>query len=181
MPVKSLVSVITPTIPSRAAFLEECKASVAGQTTEHPYEHLVRLDDRGEGNSVTTNRLASEAKGDWLLPIADDDLLCPGALRILLANSGQGDIIWARPLVWGNDSPHLTQGQPPKIPSFGLIKTELWYRLGGYDENITREEDRGLWQRALDVGAEFHLVEEGPVWIYRFHGGNKSYNGGRAQ
>lgn len=160
-------------------------ASVESQT-EHDYEHLVHLDEERRGCAVSMNLLAKQAKGTWLLPLADDDLLCPGALRILLKHSEEADVIWSRPLVWANDSPHLTQGQPPRIPSFALIRRELWEQLGGYDEGVRREEDRGLWTRALDAGAVFKLVEEGPTWIYRFafHPDgtprNKSYFGGHA-
>ena len=180
-----LVSVITPTIPSRGDLLLECMASVKAQTTAHPWEHLIRLDDKGEGNSRTVNRIAAEARGEWYLPLADDDLLCPGALEILLAHAGGADIVWSRPLVWGNPSPHLTQGVPPYIPSFALVARELWHQLGGYDEGVRREEDRGMWRLALEAGAVFRFVEQGPTWIYRFHGHgsghqNKSYHGGTA-
>ena len=181
----TFVSVITPTIPSRFDLLEECRASVNAQTTAHSYEHLVGLDRDGEGNSVTVNKIVARAAGEWLLPLGDDDLLCPGALDTLLAHTDGADIVWARPLVWGNRSPHLTRGQPPCIPSFALIKHRVWRELGGYDEQAVREEDRGLWTRAINAGAVFRLVEQGPTWIYRFHSPesghqNKSYNGGHA-
>lgn len=183
--VKPLVSVLTPSIPSRRELLEECKASVRYQT-EQRWEHKVWIDDQGHGCGWTMNHCAMDARGEWLLPLADDDLLLPGALRSLLAVSEEADIVWARPLVWGNPSPHLTQGQPPFIPSFALIRTRLWRELGGYDETRRREEDRDLWVRALNAGARFVLCEEGPTWIYRFSflpdgtPRNKSYTGGVA-
>lgn len=159
---------------------------MAAQTTSTPYEHLVLLDVHGEGNSVIVNRLVARAKGKWLLPLADDDLLTPGCLDTLLAHSEAADIVWTRPLVWGNSSPHLVEGEPPYIPSFALVRRKLWLELGGYDEGATREEDRGLWRRALAAGAVFHFVAEGPTWIYRFSFNsdgtlrNKSYNRGVA-
>lgn len=177
-----MISILTPTIPEREQMVVECKRSVASQTYQ-AYEHLTGYDADYEGCSVTINRLAERAVGQWLLPLADDDLLLPGCLQTLIAHVDEGDIIYSRPLVWGNDSPHFF-AEPPKIPSFALIPRMLWQELGGYDEDARREEDRKLWIKALDVGAKFVLVEDGPTWVYRFSLNadgkprNKSYNGG---
>ena len=48
------------------------------------------------------------------------------------------------PLVWGQPQEWFTQA-PPVIPSFALIRRDLWNELGGYDESRIREEDRDLW------------------------------------
>lgn len=166
--------------------LEECKRSVEAQT-ERSFEHLVYLDEERRGCAVTMNRLAGAAQGEWVLPLADDDLLFPRTLEILLEHSEGADVVWSRPVVWGNDdAAHITGGEPPYIPSFALVRRLLWHELGGYDERLTREEDRSLWRRALDAGAAFRLVEDGPTWLYRFSFNsdgrprNKSYNRGVA-
>jgi hypothetical protein len=86
--------------------------------------------------------------------------------------------VYAPPLVSQNGSHHFF-GEPPRIPSFALIRRTLWHQLGGYDETLTREEDRGMWTKALEHGATFVRVDE-PLWVYRFHGGNKSYHRGVA-
>ena len=172
-PPKPRVSVLTPTIIQRTCLLRECEASVAAQTVRD-FEHLVLLDKNGEGCAVTMNRLARRAKGEWLLPLADDDLLLPGCLEALLARSGSGDIIYAPPLVTGNEDRWWFFQEPPVIPSFALIRKQLWDDLGGYDETLKREEDRNLWVAALDAGARFVRVDE-PCWVYRQHGGNKSF------
>jgi glycosyltransferase involved in cell wall biosynthesis len=180
-----IVSVLTPSIPERAAMLAECKLSVAAQTEPHDiYEHLVLVDQERRGCSWAMNQLAVRAHGEWLLPLADDDLLLPRCLYALLSRSSEGDIIYSPPLVSGNGSQHFF-GAPPEIPSFALIRRSLWFELGGYDEDTRREEDRKLWTRALEQGATFVRVEE-PQWIYRFSSlpdgtpRNKSYNGGQA-
>lgn len=177
---KLLVSVLTPTIDTRATLLEECLLSVRAQTLPDTlYEHLYALDTHRHGCSRTMNHLASQASGEWLLPLADDDLILPGALAALLAKAAEGDVIYSPPLVWGNGDTHFF-GEPPRIPSFALIRTSLWRQLGGYDESAVREEDRKLWVRALEAGARFVRVDSEPTWVYRFHGGNKSYRGGVA-
>jgi glycosyltransferase involved in cell wall biosynthesis len=167
------VSVLTPTVAERADLLRECEASVAAQTYTD-YEHRILMDGDHEGCAVTMNKLAAEAQGDWLLPLADDDLLLPGCLHSLLAQAGEGDIIYSPPLVTGNEDRWWFFQSPPVIPSFALIRASLWRDLGGYDETRFREEDRDLWTRALAVDAKFVRVDE-PVWVYRQHEGQKSF------
>jgi glycosyltransferase involved in cell wall biosynthesis len=172
------VSVLTPTIRGREKLLRECRASVLFQTTGC-WEHLRLLDEELNGCAASMNELAAAARGEWLLPLADDDLLLPGCLEMLLEEADGGDVIFSRPLVWGAD-PRPFWGEPPVIPSFALIRRSLWESLGGYDDEWNREEDRRLWIRALAMGARFVKVEYGPTWVYRFHGGNKSFRGGVA-
>jgi len=168
------VSVLTPSLPERAWMLDECRASVTAQTVA-AREHLVEVDEVRAGCSVTMNRLAARATGEWLLPLADDDLLLPGCIASLLAESGEGDIIYSPPLVTGNEDRFWFFQAPPVIPSFALIRRELWGDLGGYDETLRHEEDRDLWIRALAAGARFHRVDD-PCWVYRQHTSNKSFN-----
>jgi glycosyltransferase involved in cell wall biosynthesis len=169
-----LVSVLTPSLPERAEYLRECRLSVSGQTVA-AHEHLVEVDEERRGCSVTMNRLAARATGDWVLPLADDDLLLPGCLASLLARADDGDIIYSPPLVTGNQDRWWFYQAPPVIPSFALIRRDLWNELGGYDESLRREEDRQMWIAALDLGARFVRVDE-PTWVYRQHAANKSFN-----
>lgn len=172
-----LVSVLTPTIPGREEFLEECVASVAAQLPSPVYrwEHLVERDEHGDGCAVMMNTLAHRADGEWLIPLADDDLLLPGALHRLLAASDGADVVYAPPLVTGNEDRWWFFQAAPAIPSFALIRHELWDQLGGYNETLQHEEDRDLWTRALDAGAKFVRIPD-PCWVYRQHAGNKSFN-----
>lgn len=167
--------------------LDECKASVQAQTY-HFWEHLVAVDHDGLGCGRMMNFLAEHAAGRWLLPLADDDLLLPGALAELVDvadPAASHEIVYGPPLVSRNGDTHFWQ-DPPFIPSFALIPTSLWRMLGGYREDVVREEDRDLWRRAIGAGAEFVRIDE-PVWVYRFHfddegrPGNKSYNHGVAR
>lgn len=170
-----LVSVITATIPGREAMLAECKASVEAQTHD-AWEHIVLRDDRREGCSVMVNKMVAAAKGDYVFLLADDDLALPRCLELHLAAAGDGGIVYGPPLVWGIHDPWWFYQAPPAIPSTALMSRELFLDLGGYDETATREEDRGLWTRALDAGTTFARLDE-PTWVYRIHGGNKSMVG----
>ena len=174
----TVVSVLTPTIAGRERLLDECERSVRAQTFTD-LEHLIEFDTHLEGCSVAMNRAASRAAGEWLLPLADDDLLLPGCLEYLLAEKDAGDVIYAPPLVTGNEDRFWFFQAPPAIPSFALVRASLWRELGGYDETLRREEDRDLWIKALAAGARFVRVNE-RAWVYRQPRGNKSFNEGVA-
>lgn len=170
---KPLVSVITATILGREKLLEQCRLSVAYQTMADQVEHLVMLDEHREGCSVMCNRMVAEAHGEWLLLLADDDMMLPGCVEAHLAASEDADIVYGPPLVWGLKESWWFFQAPPAIPATALIRRSVWNELGGYDETAVREEDRGLWVRCVETGKRFVRINE-PTWMYRFHGDNKS-------
>lgn len=170
----TLVSVLTPSLPERSGLLEECRRSVEAQTFRE-FEHHVEVDHDRVGCAVTMNQLADDADGDWLLPLADDDLLLPGCLSTLAAHTDEGDVIYSPPLVTGNEDRWWFFQEPPVIPAVALIRASLWRDLGGYDESLLHEEDRDLWVKALDACARFVRIDE-PTWVYRQHSGNKSFD-----
>lgn len=168
---KPRVSILTPTIAGREAMLEECCVSVAAQTFGD-YEHLILLDEDRRGVAVTVNELAGSALGEWLVPFADDDLLLPRFLELLVA-AAVGPIVYSPPLVWGEDAAQF-RAPPPNIPGAALISADLWRALGGYGLNLSGPEDQDFWRRASTGGHAFILVDEHPTWVYRFWGENLS-------
>ncbi len=173
-----VVSILTPSILPRRDFLRECENSVKSQTF-HEWEHIVEVDRNQDGCAFTMNRLAEAAHGEWLLPLADDDLILPGCLEALVSHANGSDVVYAPPLVTGNEDRWWFFQEPPAIPSFALIRKSLWAKLGGYDESLKREEDRNLWIAAMNANARFTRVDL-PLWVYRQHAGNKSFNLGVA-
>lgn len=161
------VSVITPTIAGREHLLLECRLSVKAQTHRH-VEHIV-MDDIGlVGCAKTMNRAARLAKGEWLIPLADDDLLCPGAVETFISASEDADVVYAPTLVWGEDAQQFL-GEPPRMPSIAMIRASAWENVGGYNEDLANTEDQDLWERLMEHRARFVKVESGPTHIYRFH------------
>ena len=120
------------------------------------------------GASQTTNHAATLAKGEWLFPLADDDLLLPGALEQMLAVSEGYDVVYSPPLVWG-EPPSQFHGTPPGIPSSALIRTDAWRHVGGYNPNLVCREDLDLWERMLGRSKRFVCYDKSPTWVYRFH------------
>ena len=163
---------LTPTIPGREELLEECRASVAGQTVQ-VHEHLTLLDDEGLGCSTIMNTLADHAKGDWLFILADDDLMLPRCLELMLSVAGGAQIVYSPPLVWGEDPQQFCQSYP-NIPAVALIAKGFWDLIGGYDTDLLATEDREFWVTAAMRSPEIRRYADNPTWVYRFHGGNKS-------
>ena len=172
---RPLVSVLTPSVPERAAMLEEACASVDAQTLRR-WEHLVDVDTGYTGCARTVNRLAAAATAEWLLILADDDLLKPDCLARHFRASKEADIVYGPPTVEGEDASTF-HGDPPAIPSLCLIRRHIWEDLGGYQEDLTQREDRNLYERALERGIRFVRIPQ-ETWVYRFHGVNKSRGGG---
>ncbi len=129
------------------------------------------------------NKAAARATGDWVLPLADDDLLLPGCLARLLAatsdEDGEYDVVYPRPLVWGEEAEAFWR-EPPDIPSLALIRADLWRSLGGYDETLGEREDNEMWRKVPSAGGRMVCYDAAPTWVYVFHGGNKSRHGGVA-
>lgn len=125
------------------------------------------------------NMLAADAIGDWLLPIADDDVLLPGCLETLVGVAWDYDVVYPIPMVWGEDGSQF-RGDPPGIPAVALIRKSAWDDMGGYNLDLSETEDRDLWIRMMGRDKKFFRYEQSPTWIYRFHGGNKSRNMGVA-
>lgn len=171
------VSIVTPAIPSRLEMLSEAIATVHAQTVP-PIEHLIAIDYERIGVIANTNRLVEMARGDWVVPLADDDLLHPNFLEALLSASDGADVVYSEMTVegetWPAVGPGPSTGKPAGLPGMALIRKALWMDLGGY--RLTRQpEDLDLWQRMSIAGAAFRYVPE-VLWTYRFHGGNASRN-----
>jgi hypothetical protein len=137
---------------------------------------LILLDEERRGCAATVNELAGGAVADWLFILADDDLMLPRCLELLMAASkaqaGVG-VFYSPPLVWGEDGAQFC-ASPPNIPSAALIGRELWEKIGGYSLDAPSAEDGVFWRQVEQRGATFVRVDEHPTWVYRFHGKNKS-------
>ena len=177
------IAVLTTAIPERLHLLAECCASVRDQTLQ-PTTHLIGLDYPHAGNIANLNALARHADDagcDWLMPLADDDLLSPEHLATL-ASAG-GDVRYSHCDVEGRDWNPNRPFDPESlrrgnyIPATALIRTSLARDLGWWREDAAHGfEDWRFWLDALDAGAQFTCI---PVvtWRYRFLGNNLSLGG----
>lgn len=171
------ITVVIPTIPTRAALLARAVASVEAQTLP-PAVVIVEHDHDREGPAVTRNRALERVQTSHVAFLDDDDILYPDHLRLLarFARLGQFDV--AYPGYDCDDDPVNMFGIPFSaaflrrrnfIPVTVLARTEKVREAGGFqpqpDENGDPCEDWGLWLAMLRSGARFgHLPQKTWRW-----------------
>lgn len=183
----------------RAHFLPGVLASVKAQT--HPDVQIIVQHDV-ENWGTKFNEAASIAKGEWILPLCDDDLLDPRYLERCLDIAGNADIVYTdrymfpdgtepqtghRDHLFGpaygpemsGDRGYFITDIPPEffqmgatLPMTCLIRTTWWNALGGYDPQMPHA-DTEFWYRSSQAGAIMHYVPE-PLFWYRQHDGQYS-------
>lgn len=131
--------------------------TAAGVTAiDDPRVRLIRQPARGV--TAARNRAASEARGEWLLPLDSDDELVPGGLSGLLAGARTDvDVVTgALERVDARSSDPI--GPIPLGPEFGgvtanflagamLISTAAWRDVGGQLEDLPFGENTELGMR----------------------------------
>ena len=156
--------------------LAEAVASVKHQGVE--VQHLVGVDHTRRGAGPVLNDLLSDAVGEWVMVLDDDDLLLPHHLATLTPYLEHGDVIYSEPIVEGGTFvlyEHPFDGELLRrrnlVSHNALMRTELVRDVGGWAP--IREFDWDLFKRLHGRGASFVKVPE-KTWVYRLHGSNWS-------
>lgn len=190
----STVTVVTPSIPTRAHLLVEALRSVADQT-RLPDAISVAIDHHHNGAAATRNRALAPVTTDWIAFLDDDDLLDPHHLERLLAHAEEtgADLVYPWFTVDGGTDPLGVEGRPfdPEalrranyIPITYLVRTKVIQGVGGFpgpgwhddlgiqlQPDVATCEDWAALLRMVDAGAVVvHLPER--TWIWRHWGGN---------
>lgn len=189
------VTVVTPCIPERFGMLNQCIASVEAQLLK-PKRHIVGIDYERVGCAMLMNDLVKAVDTEWIIPLADDDLLLKHYIGEMVLHAGMADVTYSKCVVVGADwSPRRYEFSATElrkenyIPSTALIRTELWRKVGGYRRLEDRDnpvesgffdrwrkksgflpemfpDDWDFWLRALDDDAFFRYVPS-RNWCYR--------------
>lgn len=181
------VTVITPAIEYRfGRFLNECLDSVRQQTVR-PYAHLIGVDYARRDNAVMQNQLAATVDTEWLVLLADDDMLYPTHLERCLEVADGFDVVYpyADMSTWPSSAPQaklINQPWDPErikvlnwIPGgCALIRTEMWNAVGGCSTSRLHRHNHDwiMWQQIAAAGGRFRCIPE-PLWLYRFHDAQK--------
>jgi hypothetical protein len=161
-----VISVLTPTIASRAHLLPRCKESVASLTV--PYEHIVVLDDPPSGGaSAPVAKAQRMAQYDWRVIVPDDDYLVPGGVEQLLNVALEQELDF----VLGSQGHSLPGGTiiygwENTWPEPGATGAFIWHRRLNDIAELPKEscfpnrtDERGndylLLQRWVEGGAKF--------------------------
>lgn len=152
--------------------------------SELPGDHRIRvLDQPRPGRPWAANLGASEARGDWLAMLDDDDIWEPTKLESQLeALSGwdgapasitqfrlidaEGNAIgkgWGAPTTYRD----LLAGRVSFLFSSLLVARELWAGLGGLDSRATYSDDLALMLSIHAIGPAVFVDQ--PLVRYRRH------------
>lgn len=168
------IAVITPTVPSRSALLEECKASVKAQTWDGEVTHAIGIDETGEGAAATRNKIVQGLAPDisWIAFCDDDDKLHPEHLATLVNASGDADIIYSDCQAEGFTKTWQTRDfnydevkSANYIPVTVLMRRSVFDKIGGFDLNHYPGEDQWMFLNAASAGARFKYVPQ-VTWTY---------------
>lgn len=161
------ITVITPTIPGREEFLEDCVRSVQAQTV--PVQHLIGLDADFEGPAKMRNELVSQATTEYVLFLDDDDLLDIDYVEHVTPFLDEYDVVytWCRknfdyPTSLPFDGPALRERNV--IPVTACVRRSSFTGVGGFPDDVAYE-DWALWLNLLDAGASFYCTET-VMWTY---------------
>jgi hypothetical protein len=174
----ALITLVTASLPKRAAMLREMLVSVEAQVLL-PDRHLI---DVSVGPVVPKlNGMLSLVDEGWVVQVDDDDLLYPQHVEVLAANL-RADVVWTWCDVVGRSWSPNEEYQEGKlhfknyIPSNCAIRADVLRAVGGHVAvGLPDHHDWNLMRRLERAGASFLCVPE-VTWQYRFHGGNSSVN-----
>jgi hypothetical protein len=178
-----LITVITPTLPERNAFLYELADDLAAQTFRD-FAWFIHTDSDGQGPAPIRNELAAQAASDWLAFIDDDDRVDPNHLQVLIDAADNADVIYTQCRVEGrswqpdHDCTHQSLETYNTVPVTTLVRRTAFLAAGGFPLEV-HEEDWHLWRSLQAEGATFRCVHE-TTWTYRFHTvgrGNRTWHG----
>ena len=164
------IAVVTPSKPSRANLLLECKQSVESQTLQ-PVCHSILVDEKLEGPAIIRNRIVQSLPAEItaLAFIDDDDLLLPQHLELLVEQIENNDVIYSPPTGYGSGSIHeFNAKELPGRNHLGmtsLVRRSMFEKVGGFDPKA-KFEDWDLWKRILKAGGRFCYVPTA-TWVYR--------------
>lgn len=176
-----MITVITPSLPSRSSMLAEAMESVAAQTVGDVC-HLIQVDPYGVGPAVIRNALLYCADSEWVAFLDDDDVLDPDHLETLTsADLDNLDVVIPHCRFSGEQIPAKFCNRPydrEALRRHGIFPIAVLARrlaildAGGFSNE--RYEDWALWNRMADNGCRFEVIPR-VTWTYRLGHGNRTH------
>lgn len=177
---------------SKDKTIEVCKQWIA--INKQRFVDVTVVDSKvNTGQSANYNRAVKNAKGEWVKTIDGDDILTPMCIEDLVnyAEHHNSDIVFSRMRPFGatvdkgvvacKDLSHVFESLNEKerliiltrinyLPSPGsFIRSDLFKRIGYFDESIPFLEDWPFWVKAMKNGCKIDYLNKETV-DYRIHG-----------
>lgn len=138
------------------------------------------LSHANSGLAFTRNRGIAAASGKYILPLDADNKIKPEYVykAIPLLESGTCDIVYARPVMFGNVNAQRAFAAKPftildltianYIDACAVYKKEVWTVVGGYDTEMPYpgHEDWEFWLSAYIKAFGFKFINE-ELFYYR--------------
>jgi glycosyltransferase involved in cell wall biosynthesis len=199
------VSIIVP-LHNYANWVGQAIQSAKDQT--HKAREIIVIDDASTDNPVipkgiiyikndinigvaeTRNKGITRAKGDIILCLDADDILCLdyiqrglpkfaeprvgivyGSLSLMDEKNREIGKRWFEsPFSWKDQEKGMN-----RIPTCCMFRKEAWLRAGGYRKYESPAEDAGLWTRIASQGWQVKFINDNrPTLYYRMHDGSLS-------
>lgn len=165
-----LVSVLTPTIAGREWFLQRNKASIASQTHQ-PIEHVV-VDGNGLSATEAFQSALELARGEYVIPVSDDDWIAPHAVETLLATLGGSDCAFGSMLIVNVDN---RNSRLVEIGGAVMWRKSLTDRIGGFDTSFRYAGDTELYSRILSRNDVSVAYRHEPLYFFTEHESHGSF------
>jgi len=176
-----MVSVIIPYNVDRG-YLRDAKLSVLNQS----YSDWEIINAHSDNKcSYNINLGLERAKGEYIKILAEDDLLPPRSLEMLVKGIQGYDFVYGDAEFFGEGytGPKRYRDKTVTLDSMlekngingggCLYRTEILRAVGGWDETLWTAEEYDLHLRLIKNGYK-HRHIPGIVYRYRIHGDNKS-------
>lgn len=183
------ITVVIPSLPSRAAMLDRALKSVYNQTLQ-PWAIIEEYDSSTprQGAAAVRHRGLLAVKTDWVAFLDDDDEFKPEHLSELskAAQRHDADFVYSWYDVVGGTDPRPKEfglvwdpEKPRQTTSIVLVKTDLAIEVGGFSGVEYQPgqqyggEDWLFTQRVNSAGGRiYHLPKR--TWRWHHHGSNTS-------
>jgi len=147
--------------------------------------------EENRGLPASLNSGHERARGKYRISLDADNLLTPNALQILydaLEAKPWLDVASGNLAIYQEDGKHKTATDWPfgrvdihqqldhynQVTSTAMMRSRSVDGLGGYRVRQRKNEDGEFWCRAMSAGLRFEQVTKEPIFVYRWHDGNKS-------
>lgn len=145
------------------------------------------------GAPRTRNRAITEANGEYIVWLADDDMLLPAALQYystFLKKDPRIDVLYSHLRMFNSDSENsnprnatewyhkndealafLLKGSP--VTDGGCaVRKKIYEQIGNYNENFSRAQDYEFWSRLIQKQKYILKLVPKYLYLYRIHNSN---------